>query len=375
MKNKVIVLLGMGAVFGTCATQAQVTIDSFTPLSGFGTTGSGWLAPNGVDGSTYTYLSSTASTERGLAYDPVDNDLFLVTRNNNTIRILNSSTGADLGSLNMTGISGGTYAENMIAVGGDGAIYVGNLTTSATSPFKVYEYATPTSAPSLVYSGNPIGGATRLGDSLAAIGSGNSTVLAAGFGNTGTGNSGYEIISPSAGTASQIAFTGTPPNGGDFRLGITFVDSAHVIGTQGSTLYRYSSFSGTTGTLLASPALSGSADRPLGYITIGGMNIMASVSTGDNHVTLYDMTDPTSPVIVGTANATTGTLPANGNATGDIAWGTPVANSDGTYTEDLYAMSTNDGIQAFQVVIAPEPSTLALGAIGIVSGLLWRRRR
>jgi hypothetical protein len=212
-----------------------------------------------------------------------------------------------------------------------------------------------------------------LGDDLAAIGSGGSTELVAGF---GAGSSGYEVINPSTATATAVSFTGSPPNAGDFRLGITFADSSHVIGTQGSTLYRYSAFSGSTGTLLASPALSGSADRPLGYISIDGVNLMASVSTGDNHVTIYNMTDPTAPVIVAQGNATTGTLPANANATGDIAWGSPTINGDGSFSVDLYAMSTSDGIQAFDVNYAvPEPSVTALTLVGLGCVLQWRRRR
>jgi hypothetical protein len=370
MKNQLLLTLGLGTALGACSATAQITM---TPLTGFGTTGSGWLAPNTVDGSTYTYLT-TGSTERGLAYG--DGDLFLVSRNGgNNVRILNPTTGADIGSLNTTGISGGTFAESMIAVGGDGTVYVGNLTTSATSPFNIYAWTVGNfySAPTLVYSGNPLGGGTRLGDDLAAIGSGGSTELVAGF---GAGSSGYEVINPSTATATAVSFTGSPPNAGDFRLGITFADSSHVIGTQGSTLYRYSAFSGSTGTLLASPALSGSADRPLGYISIDGVNLMASVSTGDNHVTIYNMTDPTAPVIVAQGNATTGTLPANANATGDIAWGSPTINGDGSFSVDLYAMSTSDGIQAFDVNYAvPEPSVTALTLVGLGCVLQWRRRR
>jgi len=275
-------------------------------------------------------------------------------------------------------MSGGTFAEDMVAVGGDGTVYVGNLTTSATTPFTVYAW-TPgnfSSAPTVVYSGDPLGGGTRLGDDLAAIGSGASTELVAGY---GAGSSGYEIInvpsvSANSGTATAVSFTGSPPLAGDFRLGITFTDSSHVIGTQGSTLYRYSSFSGSTGTLLASPALASSAERPLGYAVVGSHDLMAAVSTGDNHVSVYDMTDPTNPVLLGQANATTGTLPANANATGDVAWGNIVSNPDGSGSADLYVMSTSDGIQAFLVTI-PEPGALSLMALGLGGLAFWRRLR
>lgn len=283
-----------------------------------------------------------------------------------------------MSTLSTAGIStGSTFATDMVAVGGDGTVYVGNLTTSASSPFKVYAYATPntpSAAPTVVYSGNPLGGGTRLGDSLAAIGSGTSTMLVAG---SGSGNS-YQIINPSLGTATAIAFSGTPPNAKDFQFGITFTDPSHVIGTSAGSgiagTARYTSFSGAAGALVASPALSGSKDTVLGYISVGGDNILASASTGDNHVALYDMNDPTHPVEIASINNTTGTLPANGNETGDITFGPVTENPDGTYIFDLYSMSSNDGIQAFQVLVAPEPSTDALAVLGAGSLLLWRRR-
>ncbi len=81
--------------------QAQFSI---RPISSFGN--NGWLAPNGYNGSTYTYLTTT-DTERGMAYG--NGHLYLVSRNGGDfIRILDPQTGADLGALNLgTGIVGG----------------------------------------------------------------------------------------------------------------------------------------------------------------------------------------------------------------------------------------------------------------------------
>src|SRR5438552_5411828 len=88
------------------------------PLATFGG-GDGWLAP-GEGG--YTFLG-TANNERGLAYG--NGHLYLVSRSGGTnVRILDGLTAADLGGLNVTGVSGGTFAVNTAAVGGDGAIYV-----------------------------------------------------------------------------------------------------------------------------------------------------------------------------------------------------------------------------------------------------------
>jgi autotransporter-associated beta strand protein len=331
------------------------TAAALSPFTSFGA--NGWLAP-GVNG--YAYLG-TANNERGLAYG--NGHLYLVSHasvsgSTANVRILNSVTGADLGGLNNTGISTGTFVVNAAGVGTDGAIYVGNLTTqSTTTPYKVYQWATEGSVPSVIYSGNGGLAASRVGDDMAAIGGGSSTLLVAGYNSTPpvTGNNGYAIVSPTLGTATAIGFVGTPPNAGDFRLGITFPDSSHVIGTAGSSLYRYSSFSGTTGTLLASPAIpdpaGATADRLMSYAVVDGKALLGVQSTGDSHVSLYDLTAPAAPVWVASGNNTTGTLTANANATGALAWGAPTTNGDGSVSEVLYGMSTDQGIQAFVVTV------------------------
>jgi hypothetical protein len=372
MKKSALLLAALVLSTGSAAVQAQSSIARLASFGG----GDGWLAP-GEGG--YTYLG-TSNTERGLAYG--NGHLYLVSRDGgNVVRILDPLTGADLGGLDTSGISGGTFAVNSIAIGGDGAIYVGNLTTqSTTTPYMVYRWATEVSAPTLVYSGDAGLAGSRVGDDLAAIGIGSSTRLAAGIGTLPAvaGNNGFTVIDPTAGTTTAIAFSGTPPNAGDFRLGITFVDASHVLGTQGSGLYRYSSFAGGTGTLLSSPAipdpLGANADRLLAHTLLGGMPILAVQGTGDAHVSLYDATDPAHPLWLASGNNTSGSLHANVNGTGALAWGDSTANGDGTFSRTLYAMSTNQGIQGFLVTVAvPEPSRFALLTMGL--GALWLRRR
>jgi hypothetical protein len=366
------------AVSCACFCTAPNTIFAATlsPYTSFGG-GDGWLAP-GEGG--YTFLT-TGNTERGLAYG--NNHLYLVSRAGGAIniRILDQTTGGDLGSLNNSGISGGTFAINTAGVGGDGAIYVANLTTqSTTSPFKVYKWATEASAAVVAYTGNGGLAGARVGDSLAAIGSGSSTLLAAGYGSSPSvaGNNGYAIVDPTAPTATAIGFTGTPPNAGDFRLGITFTDPTHVIGTQGSSLYRYTSYSGASGTLIASPAIpdpaGATADRLLSHTVLGGVPILAVQSIGDSHVSIYDVTDPTTPVHIASGNNTSGPLTANTNGTGQLAWGAVTSNIDGTISQILYAMGSNQGIQAF-IVTVPEPATLSLLVVLLAVGFASRRRR
>lgn len=320
--------------------------------------GDGWLAP-GEGG--YTFLG-TANNERGLAYG--NGEVYLVSRSGGTnVRRLNPNSGADLGGLDVTGVSGGTFPVNVAAVGSDGAIYVSNLTTqTTTTPYKLYRWANNGAAPTVAYTGDGGLGGARLGDSLAMTGANR---LAAGFGSAPAvaGANSYSILDVAGASATPVAFAGTPPNVGDFRLGITFADDTHVLGTQGGSLYRYTSFSGSTGTLIASAAIpdpaGATADRLLSYNVLNGLAILAVQSIGDSHVSLYDVTNPAAPVHLASGNATSGSLTANANGTGQLAWGAVTTNGLSA-TQTLYAMSTNQGIQAFDVTVTiPEPTTLA----------------
>ncbi len=341
------------ALLATVLAQGQVNI---SPLTTFGN--QGWLSPNGVNGSTYAYLT-TGDTERGLAYG--NNHLYLASRNGGDfIRILDPQTGADLGALNLgTGVvSGGTFDINMVAVDGDGAIYVGNLAIGP-DPFRVYRWANDlsTTTPTVVYSNVPLPGA-RVGDSLAAMGSGSATRLAAGFNSIPAvaGDNGYTILDPTAGTAAVVSFNGSPPNAGDFRLALTFIDPSHVAGTQGggSSPFLYTSFSGSSGTVVGAASLASTDERPMSFAVVAGVPLLATVSTTDNHVSLYALTNPAQPVLVGQANATTGALPADSHSTGAVAWGKVSGN-----TATLYVMATDDGIQAFNVTVpAPAPAAI-----------------
>jgi hypothetical protein len=126
-----------------------------------------------------SYLAAD-DTNRGMDYHAAKDRLYLAVRSPGPgIRILKGSDGSDLGSLDMTGVSGGLFAINMVAVAGDGRIYACNLTDGAT-PFKIYQWTDdePTTAPTVVFEGSAATG--RMGDTLDVRGTGTATeVLAA----------------------------------------------------------------------------------------------------------------------------------------------------------------------------------------------------
>ena len=355
------------------ATSASAQF-SMSPLASF--TGDGWFAPG--EGA-YGFLG-TGSLERGLTYDPVNSELLLVSRNGgNNIRRLNSLTGADVGALNNTGITGGTFAINKVAVAADGQIFAGNLAgaMSAAAPFKAYRWANNAATPTVAYSGNVLTGA-RLGDStLGVTGTGAATRLISGFAASPAvaGNNGYAVIDPTAGTSTAVGFVGTPPSAGDFRLGLTIGPGGQVWGLQGSQTLRQTTYSGSSGTLLGTATgIFSTAERPMAFATVNGLDVLATISTGDSFVRVYDASNPLALILLGSGNNTTGVLTANGNGTGDVAWGAQTANGNGTTSVQLYTLSSNQGIQAFTVTI-PEPATGAILGLGITALVALRRSR
>lgn len=346
------------------------------PVTTFGGS-DGWLSP--AEGAPYL---TTGATDRGIAYNPVTNNLYLASRVNVGgdsihIRVLNSATGADTGvELNDTGVSGGTFPINLVATGSDGAIYVANLVSAAVPPaFTVYRWANEAATPTVAFTGSFTG---RLGDTFDVIGGGASARIVAGESSTagtGTRNS-YVALTTADGvtfTGGLVAFTGTPPNPGDFRLGITFLDSDTVLGVQGGTagnLPRLTDFSGSTGTLVASPALTSLTDRGFDYAVVGGLPLLATMETNTNVVRLYDMTDPAAPAFLTSGNNAGAFVAGNvaGAGTSQMRWGAISGN-----TAILYGSNTNNGIQGFLVTV-PEPSTALMLSIGM-AGFALRRRR
>ena len=352
MKSLRFLPVGVALVAGTLSASAAGVFVS--PLSSFGS-GDGWLSP-GEGG--YTFLG-TGNLERGLAFG--NNQLYLVSRNGGVnVRRLSPITGGDLGGLDVTGISGGTFAANMVAVSHDGVIYAGNLSTAAGTNFKVYQWANDSAAPKVAYDSAP--GLPRLGDSLALVGSGATTRIAV----SGTGTSGFLVVDPTTGAGTVVSVPGTAS--GDFRLGMTWVDSDTVIGAQGGTApFRVVDISGSTGTLAASPKGTAQSERPIAYQVIAGVPLLASVDTVTSAVRIYDATDLGALTLLETVNNTSGTLAANGNGVGSVAWGPTFGDS-----AFLYAMSANQGIQAFVVTI-PEPGVAGLLLLG--GSLLFAGRR
>lgn len=385
--KSVAVILGVLAAFGSAGTAHAQT--SLSRITTFGS--NGWLAPSAV-----TFLGTT-NLARGLAFNPVSGNLVLATREGgNAVRILNATTGGTISSLSVTGISGGGGGVlNMVDVGDDGAIYVGNLAIAANEPFKIYRYADETTgvAPSVAFSGTVskvVSGTTlnsnRLGDSFAVIGSGNSTLIAAS-GNTnntstptgGITNSNVTVFSYSSGSATPTPFfnipgTTTSNGNNDYRLSLTFVDSDTLIGNKTTSTPRLTDFNVGTG-VASTSGLSGLAGWTiLDFKRIDSKDYLAAINVGNSNVGVFELVSG-SATLLNSLN-TTSAFNSNTNATGAIAWGNTTLVS-GSYVTPIYAMNTNNGIQAMTFAVVPEPSTIAMLAMGGIGAAAygWRKRR
>ncbi len=87
-------------------------------------------------------------------------------------------------------------------------------------------------------------------------------------------------------------------------------------------------------------------------------------------------TDPAHPVFL--ADGDNAVAPqVNGNGTGSVTWGPTVNNGDGSFSATLYAMSTNQGIQAFTFKLSPSAAAVAgdynhNGVVDAADYVLWR---
>jgi hypothetical protein len=358
----------------TVALSSFVTASvTLTPKAGFGV--GGWA-------SNASFGAATDSTSRSMTYNHATGNVLVLSRNGGgTVYKLDGNTAASTSST-LTGVSGGTFGANQIGATRDGQVFVTNLqgAMSGTAFYKVYRYANEaglTSAAANVASLNTLAGA-RLGDDFDVTGSGSNVTMVAGYSNAPavTGNNGYSIMSwdGTSITGSHVAMGSGPA--GQFRLGVTFGTNANqVIGMQGGTggLVNFSNYTGGTGTIAGTQAPTDGNERPMDYIEFNGRKLLATVEAhasagvGNAEVRVYEILG-TSMTLLATSTTMTGLTIANGNAVGSVAWGASSGNNI-----SLYAMSANNGVQAFNVNVVPEPGSMLALSLGAL--LVLRRKK
>jgi hypothetical protein len=364
---------------------SKANAQTLSPLTTFGS--NGWLAPG-----SNPYIGD-ANNERGLGWNPVTKNIVLPSRNGgNFVAIIDGTTGAVVKTMDTTGVSGGTLAMMGAGVSDDGAIYVPNLssgTTPSSSPFKIYKWTgeNDTNAPTTAFSQvNPptTTGVWRFGDAFDVYGSGTAAKFASAGSTTGTSsslaNNGNFMIGQLDGSNANTIYRAIPNTltaSNDYRLSIAFVDADTIIGNQGASA-KFTDFVAATtlsntGAIITGSVALGAADRPLDYTVINGQALMAVVNTNSSLISIYDVTNPAAASLLTTGSTVSGALTANANATGGLQWGEMISPT----SQILYAMSSNQGIQAMVFQAVPEPSTYAVmaGAFAVIGVVASRKRK
>ncbi|NWF49686.1 MAG: DUF4623 domain-containing protein [Ignavibacteriaceae bacterium] len=308
-------------------------------------------------GNLPTWFSASGNTERGFGFGKVGGSdrVYVVNRNGGLfVRVLDANTGSDVGTLDVTGITGGTFALNDIGVTTDGIIYGANLASGATATFKLYRWTTEASVPTVAFNGIVTGVNKRLGDKITVTGS--------------TADNSARVWLCDATSGNKIFVLGTTDNGNTFAVVDSVILPAATLGNSPAIAYDGSRFYlnsngknltvwSNTWTLLGTipGSIIGTGSNAMTTIVKNNLAYVISFeySTGtpatnygrarmlDVNGNLYGQTR----VYTITQNLGTNN---NANGTGDVDIRD---NGDGTYT--IFVLGTNNGLGAYTINFNP----------------------
>ena len=303
-----------------------------------------------------TYVPTSGSTERGIAYNPLTTNLLLVSRNpSESVVVLDATTGAEKYFLNVSGVPATTpgiaFGINMIGVADDGAVYSPGLTISATSPpLNIFRWPDDTSnnAPVQVFAGDPgLGVAPNLrwGDNMAVRGSGSGTqiLMAPGSGTyvvllrTISGMDFQTEVPP-----AMISVSGVPS--AFAQLGIAFGPSTNTFWakTQNNQLYLIQFDLNTlTGTVLYNYSAAYVSGSVRGISASADQKFLAAVAdeSPNDNARIYDISNPANGVLPRDQEPF---FTQNANNTG--IGGTAMTAIGGGY---VFALDSNNGLKGF----------------------------
>ncbi|MBX3730939.1 MAG: hypothetical protein KF858_17315 [Candidatus Sumerlaeia bacterium] len=166
----------------------------------------------------------TDSTTRGMAMAPGGSLLVADREPTTAIYRLDPATGRQIGTMNMTGVSGGTFAINKVVAADDGRIYACSMGMTGTE-FKIYSWANESANPVQVFR---LQANARWGDGFAVGGVGGATrFIVTGSDNPeiliiedpdGDGTFASRTLTPSAPGITGIQEAAWDPRSGHFWL-------------------------------------------------------------------------------------------------------------------------------------------------------------
>ncbi len=319
----------------------------------------------------------TANNERGLGYgrtsdgtDAFNNRVFVVSRTGgNFVKVLNAATGADIGDLNTTGITGGLIALNDVGVTDDGKILACNV--AQNNNFKVYMWDNELSAPIVAlekFSAN------RVGDKFTVVG------------NYSAGTA--QIWAASATTGQHLVYKWTM-SGGVFDSipqvivcsdALTTGIASAAVGPLPSGDFYWNANGQNARKYLANGTLVGiipggvvgTGSNAILYLgQEGGNEYVATFAYGTGNQNARILEIPAGDPTQATLYAVTPVLGTNANAngTGDVAF---QVNPD--FTVNVFVLSTNNGLGAYKSssVLPVELTSFAANVIDRTVTLTWR---
>jgi hypothetical protein len=300
------------------------------------------LAPGSRD-----YLT-TDNTQRGLTYDRVTGRLVLLSRApTNGVHLLNATTGADVGEMDLSGlIAAGTFPLNLAAAADDGAVFACNLLASATTDsFIIYRWLSanvypddPNAYQNPVYSGNP--GLGRLGDTFAARGAGLGTELLAAV-RTGTNVVLFTTADGYNWSPNILAVTNLPADAqanGFAGLGLAFGPTNTFWAKSSGFMLRLVRYdlASLTAEVIADYAAAAGTMAPIGVDNAN--SLLAGIGVGEipQNLQFWDVAVPGAAQLVDREVFPTSN--ANGNGTGAVAFDVNGGR--------VFALDTNNGLLA-----------------------------
>jgi hypothetical protein len=378
-----------GAV--TSAT-AHVTVslpnDNYTLSQSWG------AVPGNTNSFPYVSSDGGANTpnERAFAYNALSNQLIVVRCPPNstayTVWVVDAGSGSNLYTLTTTGVIhegpsevSGANAIDLVgaAAADDGALYIcsespnasGGAAGDPTKMFHVFRWADtgPATAPTLVYEGDPSGAAAglnfRWGDVMTARGSGTNTELLV---NSFDGTYGA-VLKPT--DATMASFTNfwffDVAGGGSIGRSIQFGPTNSVFEKRKGAPLVYSSYNlaGQSATAL----LSIDSSTTLGGVAVdtahnlaAGVDFVGSTTAPlkPDAVALYDITDPTTPMLLQRYN-----FPVNEVANANVICQTIIVGSK------VYSLDANNGLIAFYINPPVNSMILHITPAGANVNLSW----
>jgi hypothetical protein len=249
-----------------------------------------------IEGFQTSWFSGFGNQVRGIAFNKATGNVLVASRSDGLrIERLDPADGSSLGTLNMTGISGGLLPLNRVAVTEDGQIFAINLILESGVDFKIYYWSDEAATPRVLYEGKPTPG-DRYGDGIGVFGSGDDVTLMV----SGTFNSNVSIFTFDGENLSQEPVVLAVPQDAANGNIVQIPGTTHVWMNGRDTIIR--KYDLATGELLAS--IPGSvvpiSNGDIGYIAANDREYLLTGVGGveNNTFLLVDITNPESAQVI-----------------------------------------------------------------------------